>query len=504
MIVNKFSLNSRTEVVVKIVNEVLGLFKVEVDANKTADYAELHVVNMAAEHESGIKVLTRAVFIHHDCTEDIVEFVKSAEYSDERQAAAERRLIKLNLYDILLQKTGLPPAPWGIMHGVRPTKIVHKYIRAGLGQEEIIDRLKRDYYVGSEKAELLTRIAFKQLPFLALSSPETVSVYIGIPFCLSRCLYCSFPAYVLPDGDKLAEFMAVLKKDILAARATVKRYGLKVQNIYIGGGTPTSLPDREFAELLELVAASFKQPETREFTVEAGRPDSVNDYKIAVMMQHGVNRVSVNPQTMQQKTLNYIGRKHTVEAIIELFGKFKSKGMESINMDLIIGLPGETLADVDDTLRQVTALKPDDLTIHALALKRGSRLKMNLSEYPLPDDTAVQEMFALALRYVRESGLEPYYLYRQGYMRGNMENIGCSRPGKEGLYNIQIMEEQQTIIGIGPAATTKVVYTDGRPMDTSFNAKDLITYLDSIDKYLDKRAKLLSCAFSSREEEKKC
>lgn len=503
VIINKLLLEDSGEVVTKSVKETLALFRIELRADKMGDYTCLQIKNKVQIDElaDDLQITTQAVFTRADGSVDIVNRQKTVHIrSDERPKATERRVFRQNLYDILREKTGLPPAPWGIMHGVRPTKIVHKYIDQGLARAAIIDRLANDYYVSAEKAMLLTDIAFKQRSFLSLSSPDTISVYIGIPFCLSRCLYCSFPAYVLPKQDKLDEFMTALKADMEAAHQSIVRHGLKVQSIYIGGGTPTSLPDREFSELLELAVRFFKQPCTQEFTVEAGRPDSVNDFKIQLMLHNGVNRVSVNPQTMQQKTLNYIGRKHTVEAIIELFGKFRSEGMESINMDLILGLPGETLADVEDTLQKVTALEPDDLTIHALALKRGSRLKTDLAAYPLPDDQSVQAMFALALQYMQKNGLEPYYLYRQGYMSGNMENIGCSRKGKEGLYNIQIMEERQTIIGIGPAATTKVVHTDGRPLETSFNAKDLTTYLNSIHKYILRRADLLNGAFAVREE----
>ena len=289
--------------------------------------------------------------------------------------------------------------------------------------------------------------------------------------------------------------MAVWKRDLDAAKAAVEKHGLKVQNIYIGGGTPTSLPDETFAEMLRLVYNAFYGPGVVEFTVEAGRPDSMSPAKIQAMCDYHVDRVSVNPQTMQARTLHRIGRNHTPEAVVQMFHELRDAGILHINMDLILGLPGETVADVEDTMQKITALEPDDITLHALALKRGSRLKMNLEDFELPDDATTQAMFDTAMRYVEAAGLKPYYLYRQGYMSGQLENVSCCRPGAEGMYNIQIIEEHQTIIGVGGAATTKVVNFKEKRMRSSFNAKDLTTYLNSVDKYIEKRAQLLESAY---------
>lgn len=493
MKINHFYINSEEEVILKIAKEVLSLFKIEVrrdfsDVEETL-YDTITVENETSEAAGRLAVKSEIVLnpglpdakaFHKEC------FARPSE----PKPAAVRRLIKCNLYEALLEALGTDPAPWGILHGVRPTKIVHKYIACGLKKDEILARLQSDYWVQPDKVALLAGVAFRQRPFLAAAAPREVSVYIGIPFCLSRCLYCSFPSYVLPGDDVLQRFLAALKKDILAAGAVIKEKGLIVKHIYIGGGTPTSLPAREFSSFLDLAAQTFYQMGTAEFTVEAGRPDSVDDEKIQAMLGCHVSRVSVNPQTMQEKTLKHIGRNHTAGAIIELFNKFREKGMKFINMDLIIGLPGEGVAEVEDTLRRIAPLGPDDITLHALALKKGSALKQNRAQYPLPDDGEAAAMFAAAMRYMKEWGMEPYYLYRQGYMSGNLENIGFCRPGAEGLYNIQIMEENQTIIGIGPAAATKAVRRGGA-METSFHAKDLTTYLNDVDKYIYKRTCLL-------------
>lgn len=496
-------INSQEEVIIKITKEVLSLFHIEFfpnhlkSTNMEYDYLSLKIINTEISAAIVPTIFTSVVLVDMNGNEQAYER-QSSGHSTEKLLAALRRLIKMNLYNILLTVFGGPPAPWGIMHGVRPTKIVHKYIKQGLSPSIIKERLQEDYAVLPDKATMLVEIAYKQLPFLALGDERTVSIYIGIPFCLSRCLYCSFPAYIVPDTAALQEFYQALMRDLQAAKQMVDKHQLKVQNIYIGGGTPTSLPTEMFSKLLEVVYKAFYQPHTKEFTVEAGRPDSVNDRKIDAMRRYSVDRVSVNPQTMQEKSLKRIGRNHSVSDIIELFGKFRQTTNFKINMDIIVGLPGETVVEIDDTIAQVLALQPNDITLHALALKKGSILKMQPERYHLPDDTMSAKMFASALSKIYSAGYQPYYLYRQGYMRGNMENIGCSKVGSECLYNIQIMEENQTIIGIGPAATTKVVNANLLGMETSFNAKDLTTYLNSVDKYSEKRKVLLDRAFSKQ------
>ncbi len=250
--------------------------------------------------------------------------------------------------------------------------------------------------------------------------------------------------------------------------------------------------------MLGWVCDAFYHDNLAEFTVEAGRPDSITPGKIAAMHDFKVTRVSVNPQTMQERTLKVIGRQHTPEAVTEMYHALRAAGIPHINMDLILGLPGETVADVDDTLAKVTALNPDDITLHALALKRGSRLKLIMEErqVDLPGAEVTRQMAETAMGYMERFGYEPYYLYRQGYMAGDLENIGCCHKGAEGMYNIQIMEEHQTIIGIGGAATSKVVDFKNKRMKSSFNAKDLVTYLRDIDIYIEKRRALLdeACA----------
>ena len=521
MRIKEFLLNSQNQVVCKVVREVLNLFKMELPvpveklpyrkspekqaeliSNAAYDILELKIENFTesvpgrttsslTERPGELPVVrTMLHYIAADGSSHAMERTDSGRGS-ERFEAGKHRLIKLNLYHLLRQEFGFPEAPWGILHGVRPTKIVHRLLNDGLGRDEVVERLRTDYAASWEKATVITDMAIRQRPFLAKSDRQTVSIYVGIPFCLTRCLYCSFPAHILPGKKGIERFMAAFRKDLLAARDLVQAYGFKVQSVYVGGGTPTSLPDDYFSEMLQLVKESFCCEHTVEFTVEAGRPDSMSEVKLAAMQQCGVTRVRCNPQTMQQRTLKRIGRNHTVESVSEMFHSLRRAGIPEINMDLIIGLPGEGVEDVRDTMEQITALAPDDITLHSLALKRGSRLKMNLADYELPEDDTCREMFAVAMDYVTKSGLKPYYLYRQGYMSGQMENVGCSRDGAESMYNIQIMEEQQTILGIGGAATTKVVDFRENRLKSVFNAKDLVTYERDIDVYIEKRRALL-------------
>ena len=370
----------------------------------------------------------------------------------------------------------------------------------------VVKRLMEEYLVSEPKARLLLEVALRQLPILESSDERTVSIYVGIPFCVTRCLYCSFPSNVLPNEKKIAEFMSALERDIDSARRDVEQYGFRVQSIYIGGGTPTSLPEAHFERVLDWTVEAFDGRGVEEFTVECGRPDTITPSKIELMKQFNVSRVSVNPQSMQQRTLDRIGRRHSPEDVIRAFNELRGASDWQINMDLILGLPGEHLDDVVDSLKKVLALAPDDVTLHALALKRGSRLQMSLddegrslSEFNLPGDEEVRRMALSTEEMLRSAGYEPYYLYRQGYMSGQIENVGWCRAGAEGIYNIQIMDERQTIIGIGGAASTKVEDKKNARLLSSFHPKDLLTYLRDIDHYIDKRSALLSSLFGRHE-----
>ena len=429
-------------------------------------------------------------------TEQGLRYAARRDYADDCTDLRQQRwLARLNLYHLLIEITGQASNPWGILSGIRPAKLVHRMLDQGRTPETVLKSLTQDFALQPEKAQLVTGVALRQRPFLL--RPEElankVSIYIGIPFCPTRCLYCSFPANVLPGEEATQAFLTALFADMAAAREALSRYGLSVQTVYIGGGTPTSLTLPDLDALLAKTVTLFAG-EATEFTVEAGRPDSLDDAKIRLLVDYGVNRVSVNPQTMQQKTLKLIGRMHSVQDIICVFGKIRMCNIPVINMDIIAGLPGESVGDMADTLRQITALKPDSLTVHTLALKRGSRLSESVEAYEMPDALVTAEMLSLADQTAKNLGMLPYYLYRQKRMAGNLENIGYSLPGKECIYNIQVIEERQTILGIGPAATTKVVQPCG--LTNYYQPKDISTYINTLPNRLQKRNALLAAALA--------
>ncbi|MBP2649372.1 MAG: miaB 2 [Firmicutes bacterium] len=483
--------------------DMMALFEVpEIEALATSIPA--NTIKIESTVIDGNTPAVRTVLKYADDQEKVrvLEEVSKPAGSGERYQTAVRRLIRLNIFKLMYQITGYTPGPWGIMRGVRPTKLVHRLLDEGLDSSQVIGQLSADYAVSQEKARLLTDIALRQRPFLL--SPEDkrrVSLYIGIPYCLSRCLYCSFPSAVIPDNRQdVVNLLAALETDILAAAAVIEKYDLIVDSLYIGGGTPTSLNEEDFGTILNLVKSKLVMAATREFTVEAGRPDSTNEAKILAMYQAGVTRISVNPQTMQEKTLKLIGRNHNVRDIISMFQKIRQIGIAIINMDIIIGLPGENEADLKDTLEQIAALAPDNLTVHTLALKRGSRLMESAVGLSLSQKGLASKQLVIADHYAAKMGMVPYYLYRQKNMAGNLENVGYTLPGKECLYNIQIIDERQTIIGIGPTAATKAIVPGDHKLSSSYNPKDIRSYINNLNTHLQRREALLANLFKAKEE----
>ena len=491
----------------KIVREVLNsLNVVNARADETAEFDAQEIFNEVI----GDKIITRIKVINGGATKFFRK--SSTARPDERLGAEINRLVKKNLYVLLVDNFGLDTVPYGILHGVRPTKIIQRWLELGFGvtshgvidRDKIFRRICADFLTDRDKAALLTEVALRQLPIINASDAKTVGVYVGIPFCKTRCLYCSFPSFVLPADEKVGAFMDVLTRDISAAADAIKRYGLKVQTIYVGGGTPTALPEKFFVEMLSKVFDAFHTDAVEEFTVECGRPDTIDAEKIAALKKFPVTRISVNPQTMQQRTLDFIGRAHTVDDVTRAFNDLRTAGDWLINTDLIAGLPGEKLADFQDSLRKVLALQPDDVTIHALAIKRGSTMQQLLADelktpedFRLPSDDEVQRMSTFANKVLRGEGFMPYYLYRQSNMGGQIENVGWCKRGGESVYNVQIMGERQTILGVGSAASTKVPDQSEVHLHTAFNAKDLTTYMRDLDRYIAKREAALAAVYTA-------
>ncbi|MBQ9118945.1 MAG: coproporphyrinogen dehydrogenase HemZ [Lachnospiraceae bacterium] len=407
---------------------------------------------------------------------------------------AERRIYKdclmRKLYLILQKLTG-KTLPWGIMTGIRPTKQVLERLEEGESAEQIRSFLKEEYYCTDEKIETSLTVAKKEHEILTeLDYRNGYSVYIGIPFCPSTCYYCSFPSFPIKiHGHLMEAYLAALKKEIQYAATAIP--GKKLQSIYIGGGTPTTLSAEQLDDLFTAVENAFDLSHLKEYTVEAGRPDSITPEKLQAIKRHGIPRISINPQTMKQETLDLIGRKHTVEQIEETFYQARELGFENINMDMIIGLAKETPADVALTLERIGRLSPDNLTVHTLAVKRAARLNTNREDYADMAAENVQEMLRLTYEFAKAQNYHPYYLYRQKNMTENLENIGYSRPGKEGIYNILIMEERQTILALGAGATSKFVFREKNQLERVENVKSLKDYIERTDEMIERKKRFL-------------
>ena len=321
-------------------------------------------------------------------------------------------------------------------------------------------------------------------------------MYVGIPFCPTTCLYCSFTSYPIGKWkDRTQEYLDALFKEL--DYVAEKKKGCTLDTVYFGGGTPTSLSPEDLDQLITKLKATFDFSTVQEFTVEAGRPDSITREKLEVLKKHGVGRISINPQTMKQDTLRLIGRRHTVEDVVDRFKLAREVGFDNINMDLIMGLPEETLDDVRRTMEQVAELAPDNLTVHSLALKRAARLNMFKEDYKDYKIINTQEHMDLCAEYCHQMGLSPYYLYRQKGMAGNMENVGYAKPGKAGVYNVLIMEERQTIVACGAGASTKRVWpqpnADGaHRIERCENVKDVGLYMKRIDEMIARKQQLFS------------
>lgn len=339
-----------------------------------------------------------------------------------------------------------------------------------------------------EKLATLGSIGEYQRPFLADTDDKKVSLYCGIPFCDTRCVYCSFPYGLYQDYDGKSQFLTALDRDIEDMKTIVESYGLTVDTLYMGGGTPTVLGDEDFHQVLKQL--SILVPEGHEFTVEAGRPDSVNPTKLRSMLDLGVNRISINPQTMQDDILRRIGRGHSARDIDELLQYVKHNTSLAVNMDFIAGLPNQTMQNMIENMDYVCQNLPENVTIHTLALKRGSPLyDLNMQD-DIPEEHLVADMVQYGKERLEAAGYVPYYLYRQQYMRGQLENIGYTLPGKACEYNIQIMEERQSILSMGPGSSSKWMRAPEYRQLKQHMPKDVDVYHATIDALLEKRHRI--------------
>ena len=400
---------------------------------------------------------------------------------------SDENLLKRYVYLILTDIYGYK-SPWGCMTGVRPAKIANKLLSAGFSEEQVLSHFRDFFLMNREKAELVLTTVKAQNSFLEEQKrePRRAGFYVGIPFCPTRCTYCSFAASPIKQYEKrVDEYLDVLEREIDATLEIIGNNYI-IESVYIGGGTPTSLGAAQLKRLLVMLRPLFKDGTVREFALEAGRPDSIDAEKLAVARAAGVNRISVNPQTMNDKTLVRIGRKHTAEETVRAFALAREAGFKNINMDIIAGLPGETAEDFVHTLNVLRELAPDSLTVHTLSIKRASELRYDEEQKSSLAADVTGYMTAEAANLAKELGMRPFYMYRQKNQLGNHENVCYCREGLESPYNIHIMEEDQTITACGCGAVSKFVSGSGEIV-RSFNMKGIPEYLERLDIMLERK-----------------
>ena len=446
-----------------------------------------------------------------DVSEQSIQGISAEIEGDYHDKQTFRNDLKMASYQLLCMKTGRT-LPWGDLTGVRPTKIAMSQLRAGKSYEEAVENYLDVYDVSPRKAELASKVAKNEMEITAdIDLDNDYCLYVGIPFCPSRCLYCSFTSYPIAlYKDKAVKYIEKLKQELAYVADAYKDKRLVA--IYIGGGTPTAISHELLEELLDTIDRVYglgkycdavntlftdddKHDVTyyknrvclKEYTIEAGRPDSITVEKLRVMKNHGVTRISINPQTMNNETLKTIGRAHTSAQAKEAFLMARAEGFDNINMDLIAGLPGENLDSMRYTLDEIKKLSPESITVHSLAIKRAANLKQQMSEYGESIHQDVDGMLDMVSDVAAELGMEPYYLYRQKNIGGNLENVGYSKKGLECLYNILIMEEMTDIIAVGAGASTKLTYHSENRVERVENCKSVDDYIDRFDEMIERK-----------------
>ena len=457
--------------------EVLRLFWGNIDLRVNEAGGDMALTHEEA-FENGLRVVRVTEGVH---TEETREAVTGDAVVDKR---LRRRQAKLCVYGLMKARTGVTP-PWGSLTGIRPTRLLYANLDRGLDMDGAVAELRRTFDVSAEKAEILRRIVLTQRE-VSLPQPDEADIYIGIPFCVTRCAYCSFLSGEVGKGELLSPYVGALEREIDGAMALLQETGLRPRAFYMGGGTPTALTApllrRVLAKAAPLMAAC------REITVEAGRPDTIDREKMQALLDAGVTRISVNPQTMHDETLERIGRRHTRAQTEAAYRLAREMGFNHINMDLIAGLPGEDLAMFRQTLDWLGALAPESMTVHTLSIKRSSLL--HLWQAMLPDGGMVAGMVRAGAETAAALGMRPYYLYRQKYMAGNQENVGYALPGHECLYNIDMMEETANVIALGAGAASKRLFPQKGFIRRAFNVSDIRQYIDRVDEMVARKREL--------------
>ncbi len=419
---------------------------------------------------------------------DTPETVENSLPANADKKISEHELCRL-IYRILNRKTGINP-PWGLMTGIRPVKKVTELMAKGLSRQEIEKTLSERYELSDNKLALAYETAVNQQPILDSIDTSAASLYVSIPFCPTRCSYCSFVSHSMASAIKLMpQYIDALCRELEIIGRLVKENDTKIDTIYFGGGTPTSISAEDIRRVMEAVAANFDLNRIREYSFEAGRPDTITEEKLRVIKELGADRISVNPQTLNDDVLRVIGRQHTGKEAIEAFELARKIGFENINTDLIAGLPTESADSFKHTLDKIVELSPESITVHTLTVKRSAELFRDGNENMT---NPAAEMVDYSIEKLMANGYLPYYMYRQKNTVDNLENVGYAKKGYESQYNIFIMDDTQTILGAGCAASTKLVYPDGL-INRIHNYKFPYEYINRFDELMEKKQEVTQC-----------
>lgn len=410
---------------------------------------------------------------------------REEEITDDGFIAVELRLA-LMLFDCFEKLTGYCP-PWGILTGIRPAKLIGKLISQGT-EQSAVDYFNNIFLVDPKKTNLCLECNRTEKQIISYSKPESFSLYISVPFCPSRCNYCSFVSHSVEQAKKLIpQYIELLCKEIKLTSQIANRIGLKLQTIYIGGGTPTTLSSEQLTQVMNTVKDSFDFSFLSEYTVEAGRPDTVTREKLLAIKIGGATRISINPQTMNDSILQKIGRRHTVSGMIDAFSLARECGFDNINTDLIAGLSGDSYESFCNSVDKIIKLNPENVTVHTLSMKRASNLTKSHTIFDVDEGIKAGKMVDYALEKLTENGIKPYYMYRQSKTVGNLENVGYAKKGYEGLYNVYIMDETHTILACGASAVTKLREPMGEKIERIFNYKYPYEYINLFDNIIERK-----------------
>lgn len=417
-----------------------------------------------------------------------VESTKKTLAFDSEKKIAEHELCRL-IYHILCKKTCITP-PWGLMTGIRPVKKITELLEQGLTRAEIEEKLSKRYELSAKKLSLAYTTAINQLPIVKKIDHYAASLYVSIPFCPTRCSYCSFVSHSMDSAIKLMpQYIEALCRELEIIGKIVNETDTKIDTIYFGGGTPTSISAEDIRTVMEAVADNFDISRIREYSFEAGRPDTITEEKLHIIKEMGADRISVNPQTLNDDVLKVIGRKHSGADALRAFELARKIGFENINTDLIAGLPTESCKSFQNTLNKMIDLSPESITVHTLTVKRSAAIFRDGNENM---ENPAAEMVDYSIEKLMAAGYMPYYLYRQKNTVDNLENVGYAQKGYESQYNIFIMDETQTILGAGCAASTKLVYPDGL-INRIHNYKYPYEYISRFDQLMGKKLEVAEC-----------